>query len=68
MQQYGLVKNPLDLSLETGVRENAWIYTFLKIFYADKNRRTGVNNLVYPNVAMPHAFIELQGLQELIYD
>jgi ubiquinol-cytochrome c reductase cytochrome c1 subunit len=61
-------KAPPDLSLETRVRGTNWIYTFLKSFYLDTNRPMGVNNLLYPNVAMPHVLIELQGLQKPIYN
>src|SRR5205085_5358345 len=32
-------------------------------FYRDPARPTGWNNLVYPNVAMPHALWQLQGQQ-----
>jgi ubiquinol-cytochrome c reductase cytochrome c1 subunit len=39
-----------------------WIYTYLRTYYKDDSRPTGWNNLVYPNVAMPHALWELQGV------
>ena len=32
-------------------------------FYRDENRPFGANNLVYPDVAMPHALVDLQGVQ-----
>ena len=32
-----------------------WLYTYLRTFYRDPSRPTGWNNVVYPNVAMPHA-------------
>jgi ubiquinol-cytochrome c reductase cytochrome c1 subunit len=42
-----------------------WLYTYLRTFYRDPARPTGWNNLVYPNVAMPHALWQLQGQQVL---
>ncbi|MFN0163298.1 MAG: cytochrome c1 [Burkholderiales bacterium] len=40
-----------------------WLYTYLRTFYRDAGRDTGWNNLVYPNVGMPHVLYELQGEQ-----
>jgi ubiquinol-cytochrome c reductase cytochrome c1 subunit len=42
-----------------------WLYTYLRTFYRDPSRPTGWNNVVYPNVAMPHALWQLQGEQVL---
>jgi ubiquinol-cytochrome c reductase cytochrome c1 subunit len=42
-----------------------WIYTYLRSFYRDPSRPTGWNNLVFPNVGMPHALYQLQGEQVL---
>jgi ubiquinol-cytochrome c reductase cytochrome c1 subunit len=42
-----------------------WLYTYLRTFYKDASRPTGWNNLVYPNVGMPHALWQLQGEQVL---
>ena len=42
-----------------------WLYTYLRSFYRDTSRPTGWNNVVYPNVAMPHALWQLQGEQVL---
>ena len=42
-----------------------WLYTYLRSFYRDASRPTGWNNVVYPNVGMPHALWELQGEQEM---
>jgi len=55
---------PPDLSLITRSRSPEWVYTYLKSFYRDDSRPTGVNNKVFENVAMPHALLELQGLPE----
>jgi ubiquinol-cytochrome c reductase cytochrome c1 subunit len=40
-----------------------WLYTYLRTYYKDDTRATGWNNLVYPNVAMPHVLWELQGIR-----
>lgn len=54
-----------DLTLEAKYRGADWIYNYLLSFYVDKSRPWGVNNLVYPDVAMPHVLLDLQGMQEL---
>jgi ubiquinol-cytochrome c reductase cytochrome c1 subunit len=56
---------PPDLTLETRVRGTDWVYTYLKSFYVDPARPWGVNNTLFPNVAMPHVLLELQGEQVL---
>ena len=40
-----------------------WLYTYLRGFYRDDARPSGWNNLVFPNVGMPHVLWELQGEQ-----
>lgn len=40
-----------------------WLYTYLRTFYKDDSRPTGWNNMVFPNVGMPHVLWELQGVQ-----
>jgi ubiquinol-cytochrome c reductase cytochrome c1 subunit len=40
-----------------------WLYTYLRSFYRDDTRPTGWNNMVFPNVGMPHALWELQGVR-----
>jgi len=40
-----------------------WLYTYLRQFYRDSARPTGWNNVVFPNVGMPHILWELQGEQ-----
>ncbi len=42
-----------------------WLYTYLRTFYRDSSRPTGWNNVVYPNVGMPHVLWQLQGEQVL---
>ncbi|MFT6898698.1 MAG: ubiquinol-cytochrome c reductase cytochrome c1 subunit [Paraglaciecola sp.] len=53
---------PPDLTLVARVRGADWLYTYLRSFYADDSRPFGVNNVVFPEVAMPHALQELQGV------
>ncbi|QIL88384.1 ubiquinol-cytochrome c reductase [Microbulbifer sp. SH-1] len=55
---------PPDLTLVARARSPEWLYTYLRSFYKDDNRPTGVNNKVFPNVGMPHVLMELQGLPE----
>ena len=44
-----------------------YLYTYLRTFYRDDTRPTGWNNLVFPNVGMPHAMWELQGQRAAVY-
>ncbi len=53
---------PPDLTMVTRVRSEDWVYSYLKSFYLDDSRPFGVNNRVFPNVGMPHALLELQGV------
>jgi ubiquinol-cytochrome c reductase cytochrome c1 subunit len=53
-----------DLSLVARSRGSDWLFTYLRAFYRDESRPFGVNNLVYPNVAMPHVLAGLQGIQK----
>ena len=54
---------PPDLSLIARSRGTDYVYTFLRSYYADPARPTGVNNLVLPNTAMPHVLAGLQGVK-----
>jgi ubiquinol-cytochrome c reductase cytochrome c1 subunit len=54
---------PPDLSLIVRSRGSDYLYTFLRSFYEDPSRPTGVNNAVLPGTAMPHVLAPLQGLQ-----
>jgi ubiquinol-cytochrome c reductase cytochrome c1 subunit len=62
---------PPDLTVEARARSSSagsgadWMYTYLRSFYRDPSRPTGWNNVVYPNVAMPHVLWQLQGQQVL---
>ncbi|UXZ05207.1 cytochrome c1 [Moraxella nasicaprae] len=51
---------PPDLSLETRLRGDDWVYTYLLSFYEDPSRPWGSNNLVLANAAMPHVLYNLQ--------
>jgi ubiquinol-cytochrome c reductase cytochrome c1 subunit len=57
-----------DLTLVSRWRSPDWLYTYLKSFYADPNRPYGVNNLVFPDVGMPHVLGELQGIQQPVIE
>ncbi len=58
---------PPDLTLIARSRASSsgsgadYLYTYLRSFYRDETRPTGWNNLVFPNVGMPHVLWELQG-------
>ncbi|MCP5199404.1 MAG: cytochrome c1 [Gammaproteobacteria bacterium] len=56
---------PPDLSVIARARGADWLYSFLNGFYLDDTRPTGVNNLYFPDTAMPHVLSELQGYQQL---
>ncbi len=56
-------KAPPDLSVVARSRGADWIYTYLRSFYLDPSRPLGVNNVVFPNVGMPHVLWQLQGWQ-----
>ena len=38
-----------------------YLYTLWRTFYRDETKATGWNNLVFPDIAMPHALWDLQG-------
>lgn len=60
---------PPDLSVIARSKSSAagsgadYLYTYLRTFYKDDTRPIGWNNLVFPNVGMPHALWELQGIR-----
>ena len=53
-----------DLSVISRARGVDWLYTYMRSFYRDDSKIIGVNNLVFPDVGMPHVLWELQGWQE----
>ena len=52
---------PPDLSLIGRSRGADWIFTYLNSFYLDESRPYGVNNLLFPDVGMPHVLWQQQG-------
>lgn len=60
---------PPDLSVIARAKASAggsgpdYLYTYLRTFYKDDSRPTGWNNLVLPNVAMPHVLWQMQGVR-----
>ncbi len=56
---------PPDLTLVGRSRGADWLYTYLRSFYRDPASKSGWNNLVFPNVAMPHVLWDKQGEQAL---
>ncbi|MFL6659357.1 MAG: cytochrome c1, partial [Massilia sp.] len=64
---FGVV--PPDLSVIARAKASSagtggdYLYTYLRTFYKDDTRPTGWNNLVVPNVAMPHVMWQQQGVR-----
>jgi ubiquinol-cytochrome c reductase cytochrome c1 subunit len=58
---------PPDLSLVARSRGPQWLYGYLTTFYEDPKRPWGVNNVVFPDVGMPHILVNLQGTQVPVY-
>ena len=57
---------PPDLSVEARIRGRDWLYNYLLGFYRDEKTASGWNNLVFPNVGMPHVLWELSGINKLV--
>ncbi len=55
---------PPDLSVEARVRGADWLYNYLLAFYRDDSTTTGWNNLVFPNVGMPHVLWQAVGPEQ----
>ncbi len=66
--------NPPDLSVIARSRAGAggsgadYLYTYMRTFYRDETKPTGWNNLVFPNVGMPHVLWELQGSRRAVFE
>jgi ubiquinol-cytochrome c reductase cytochrome c1 subunit len=64
---FGVV--PPDLSVIARAKASSagsggdYLYTYLRTFYKDDTRPTGWNNMVVPNVAMPHVMWQQQGVR-----
>jgi ubiquinol-cytochrome c reductase cytochrome c1 subunit len=62
--------NPPDLTLVARSRSGPsgsgadYLYTYMRTYYRDATKATGWNNLVFPDVGMPHVLWELQGERE----
>jgi ubiquinol-cytochrome c reductase cytochrome c1 subunit len=61
-------KAPPDLSLMARARGVDYLFQFLKTFYVDPTKPTGVNNLRLDNTAMPHALSSLEGLKRAVFE
>lgn len=59
---------PPDLSVVARSRGPDWLFSFLNGFYVDPAKATGVNNVYFPNTAMPHVLWELQGLNRAVFE
>ena len=57
---------PPDLSVISQVRGSEWLYNYFLAFYRDDKSASGWNNLVFPNVAMPHVAWQLSGAGKLV--
>jgi len=59
--------NPPDLTLIARSRSGHggtgadYLYTYMRTFYRNPEKPTGWDNLVFPNVGMPHVLWQLQG-------
>ena len=56
---------PPDLTVEARVRGADWLYAYFRGYYRDDKTATGWNNLMFPNVAMPHVLWEAGGQNKL---
>jgi ubiquinol-cytochrome c reductase cytochrome c1 subunit len=59
---------PPDLSLIARSRGADWLYSYLRGFYEEKNKPTGVNNAIFKDVAMPNVFWQQQGTQTAVLE
>lgn len=66
--------NPPDLTLVARSRAGHggtgadYLYTYLRSYYPDDSTPTGWNNLVFPNVGMPHVLWQLQGMRRPVFE
>jgi ubiquinol-cytochrome c reductase cytochrome c1 subunit len=60
-------KTPPDLTLMARARGTNYLYQYLKTFYADPGRQTGVDNLRFPSTAMPDVLSELSGVKRAVF-
>jgi len=57
---------PPDLTVEARVRGADWLYNYFLAFYQDDASTTGWNNIVFPNVGMPHVLWSQAGVNRLV--
>ena len=57
---------PPDLTVEARVRGADWLYNYFLGFYRDDASASGWNNLVFPNVGMPHVLWKQGGVNRLV--
>lgn len=65
---FGIAVPDLTLVTRTRASGSDWLYTYLRTFYLDDSKPWGVNNAVFPSVAMPHVLLDLQGAQRPVYE
>jgi ubiquinol-cytochrome c reductase cytochrome c1 subunit len=56
---------PPDLSVMSRSYTSERLAAYMRAFYRDDSRETGWNNLISPNIGMPHVLTELSGTQTL---
>lgn len=60
-------KTPPDLSVIARARGADWLNGFLKGYYLDPGKPTGMNNTVFRDVGMPHPLWALQGTRNAVF-
>ncbi|MDO5290524.1 MAG: cytochrome c1 [Pseudomonadota bacterium] len=66
--------NPPDLTLIARSRAGAggsgadYLYTLFRSYYRDHTKPTGWDNLVFPNIGMPHPLWQLQGERKPVFE
>lgn len=61
-------KVPPDLSLISRSKGKDYVYNYLRAFYQDDSKPSGVNNSVFPDVGMPHVLASLEGVKKAKYE
>ena len=57
---------PPDLSVMARSYSTERLAAYLRSFYQDDSRETGWNNMVSPNIGMPHVLHQLSGVNKLV--